>query len=321
MAWSVSRNNLCSTVGEVLYLLKEQLVIAGWTVWGSGDGIGAYGWNPGTLPADVITSGGAVDGGFGNSKAWCRLQDPAGVREVVFRRGSTGDRYIQAWYSAADKFVDSVGDTDDPPTATDQVSWYELSAAVGGILFLNVIPVRVNIFAQSTAEDGVYAFYCLTHVAGTGGINGWIIFEATDSTVGDNGTDGALMQCNSYQYAPSVANLTQATSGMTYGHLLGTFDGEFYEFASLLPNDNNIDLLSQSHPDALGQLPLLTINYMRFAAQSGSKVGWKGQSKWLRWNANNNTIIPDALKQGSNYYMVYFGLAIPGWPDSTPPML
>jgi hypothetical protein len=288
---------------------------------GSGDGIGAYGWNPGTLPADVLSSGAAVANGWGNSLAWCRIQDPAGVREIVFQRGSSGDKYIRAWYSASAKFTGGVPNTSTRPTATDEVIWSEMSTAAGGILFLNVVPVMCNVFVQSTPEDGVYAFYCLCHVAGTGAKGGWIAFEATDSTVGDNGTDGALMQCGPYINEPSAVNMTHAMGASVAGHLMATIDGEFYEVAGLIPNDNNIDIPTTCHPDASNQYPLFTIDYMRFSAQSGTKVGWKGQSKWLRWNPSNAMVIPDLINQGGNYYMVYFGLAIPGWPDSTPPTL
>ena len=76
--------------GEALWLLKDLLVSAGWTVKGSGDGISAFGDG-----VDVLTErvGQGVANAMDNARAWMVLRSP--LIKMPLPGGGTLDRYLE----------------------------------------------------------------------------------------------------------------------------------------------------------------------------------------------------------------------------------
>ncbi len=105
-------NNESCTGPEAVYLLKELLKSAGWTVKASSDGT-TY-----NATSDIILSGSSGASGLANNSAWFRIQDPIAQREFVIQRGTSNPVWRVA-YSASSKFT-SGGSASVLPTATDQ---------------------------------------------------------------------------------------------------------------------------------------------------------------------------------------------------------
>lgn len=84
--------------------------------------VAGSGVHTGTSQAKIFTNTGTGNLGWDNSSAWARLQDPSGVRELLFQHDASGKVKIR--YSRSTKFVsayDGVASYTVPPTAVDEV--------------------------------------------------------------------------------------------------------------------------------------------------------------------------------------------------------
>lgn len=117
MAWSFQLNTFPATGGRALWELKEFLVTQGWDVPRSGSGTGgAYGNDPGTLPADVHSPGGPYTGTLDLANAWFELRQPITAtprRSFMFQTSYTYSTIWAIWYSS-----DGTGFTGGTPNAS-----------------------------------------------------------------------------------------------------------------------------------------------------------------------------------------------------------
>lgn len=101
--------NVAPATGQAaMKVWYKVLLEAGWTRQGSSDGTS-------------FDNTGATDywaGALGNS-SWVRMQDPAGVREIIVQRGTTNLLWREKWSHSA-KFTGGTPSATVPPTATDE---------------------------------------------------------------------------------------------------------------------------------------------------------------------------------------------------------
>lgn len=123
MAWvNTYLNQTPATWGIGWYTLKEMLKACGWTITRSGDGSSAY-----SASGDVITTGAAGVGGFGNTAAWFVAQQPsngvapyAGTRQICVQRSTSPSTQARIKYSVAAGFTGGTPGFNRVPSATDE---------------------------------------------------------------------------------------------------------------------------------------------------------------------------------------------------------
>lgn len=110
-------NQIPNSYGAAMSLLAEMLAAAGWTYRASGDGLAGY-----NATGKVFTGTGTGALGWNNNRAWARLQDPGGKREIVLQHNATGA--LRFKYSAVAKFTGGAPNATTVPSATDErVLW------------------------------------------------------------------------------------------------------------------------------------------------------------------------------------------------------
>jgi hypothetical protein len=110
-------NQRINTYGGALSALVEMLVSAGWSYKASGDGLSGY-----SSTGKIFTGTGAGALGWGNNRAWARVQDPGARREICIQRDATNGTRIKL--SASAKFVGGSPSATVVPSATDErVIW------------------------------------------------------------------------------------------------------------------------------------------------------------------------------------------------------
>ena len=324
MAWITndgvgSTVNLSHTNGaSAVFRLKELLKQAGWTVLMSSDGT-TY-----NASGDQITSAGSGAGGMDNQDAWFRIEDPASLREYVFQRGIA--HYYWLWhYSASDGFTGGSPDATTIPTASDMQGLGRVEVT-SQVMFPTSGSWITHIAAQNAAHNGVYAWWlcCYTTVEKT-----FFACDAIDSTTTDNdndpcvhiGTDDAPTYATMSSTSLS-ANPDSFRSWMRYGEddeewsgitgLYYTANGTLYV---PLPT-NNAFILDPHDSDIAVALP---IHWMRHTS-TANITGYKGASKYFMWDPDGTTYnYTDLVLVGSDYYLVWRDILLPGWPDATPP--
>lgn len=322
MTWSTndgvaSTVNLTHTSGaETIFILKRLLKNEGWTVLSSSDG-STY-----NSSGDQITSSGSGAGGMDNSDAWFRIEDPLSVREYVFQRGTSS--YIWKWiYSASDGFTGGSPDATTIPTATD-----EQGLARTLTTFQTMFPTsgswRAHIAAQDAAHNGVYAWWCCTYGSAE---DLFLCCEAIDSTTTSSdsdpcihyGSDDAPVSGN--LVSTSVASNGDSLRGwMRYNEADEQWSGltacYYYSTDSFWPNPTNDSYSVDPHDTYVKTAP---IHFLRHP-DTATVVGYKGAGYYLRWNPDNTQYdYTDLIQDGSDYWVVFGDLLLPGWPDSTLP--
>lgn len=163
MSFIFSKSIKNSDFGVQLFHLKTTLVLAGWIVKASGDGLSAY-----SSTGDIITTLNSGAGGMSNANAWFRIQMPTinGVtREFTFQRSSAGTFINKYSFSAG--FITG-GSATVTPTSTDQQSINSINN--GNIVFSNIV-------ADNAAPYGFALFNYLYASPGSTNNNGGMIFE------------------------------------------------------------------------------------------------------------------------------------------------
>lgn len=163
---------------EILHVIKSALLAAGWELLASSNGTTyTAGASPDRVP-DVTA--------WNNASAWCRLREPGGVggREYCFMRGSSTISAI--WkYSRATGFVGGSPNATTMPTTGaggDGVVWLASSNTGFGNESLvtttaysqSIIGASptgyVSCVASNTAVNGVYGWWYMHWLAGTGAV-------------------------------------------------------------------------------------------------------------------------------------------------------
>ena len=145
MVFQYSTNNTPVTGGAAIYIALTTLVNAGWTVKSSSDGT-TY-----NSSGNQITSGGTGTGGYGNAKAWFRIQAPAiggKNRELTIQTPNTATSSARIKYSPSAGFTGGSPSATQTPTASDEV------LLCGSALGTDSSPTGTAIFTA----DGSYRF-------------------------------------------------------------------------------------------------------------------------------------------------------------------
>lgn len=155
----------------ILYYRASTQAAAGWTLQSYGTGTaGSYsstgaGWGL----ASIST----------NTRAWYRIQDPAGLREEVIQVqvGSPNWFTARIKYSASAKFTGGSPDAQTTPTAADERVLYgagtDASPTYVAISANSGAVARVHTYAPSSPVNGVYPVYCFAHRNGGTTLDHW----------------------------------------------------------------------------------------------------------------------------------------------------
>ena len=319
MAWVTSYSGT-STVNkgtrqygdEAMYDLKELLKSVGWTVMSSSDGT-TY-----NSSGDQITHSGSGAGGYGNTSAWFRIQDPGALREYVFQRGVDG-RYLKWMYSASAKFTGGSPDATTPPTATDEQGLAR-GVSTSQIMFPTI--QEFHIAAQSTAHNGVYAWWLVgAAVQTTTNMRSIMLCDAMDVNYSSSDNDPCIHVGteDSPTYAVMSASNAGAPDGLMGYMRKGEVDEEweglstcyYYAGTAMYPYAGVINPHN-------GKYPLLHIPVMRHSS-TGTTTGFKGVMKYTRWKPNANIKYPVILAEASESYLVWQDICLPGIPSDITP--
>lgn len=301
-----------------MFHLKELLKSVGWTVVQSSDGTTYNG------SGDQITSADSGSNGMNNNSAWYRIQDPAVLREYVFQRG-TNDASWKGIYSASDKFTATVGNATTVPTANDEQGIFK-AVKTNQTIFSTSAAYRYHIAVQDAAHNGVYAWWMI-------GVNfvdatpetTCIFCDAMDASYGSGDNDPSVHFGNSD--GPIVSTLT-STSVATNGASLrgwmryGEVDEEWAGLTSTYYIAASFNLapyfpLVNPHNDRYVLLPLPMFRH----SSTGSLVGFKGVSRYIRWNPSIYSFsYPAVLSDASDGHLVHGDLAFPGFPSGVTPL-
>jgi len=158
MARVGNQNNIFSTTGSALFAWRSVLVSAGWSSISDSDGT-TY-----NAAGTQITHGGSGANGFANTRAWCRLRDPGGRREITLQNVATGNMNAGSWRF---KMSESAGFVNGSPAATvtpsatadEQVlAGGGTDASPTGINMASTTTLRLHIVAETSGVGGVYPF-------------------------------------------------------------------------------------------------------------------------------------------------------------------
>jgi len=263
-----------ATGAVAIYNLKTLLKAQGWTVQASGD---ASSYN---ASGDLITTGAAGAGGLGNTKAWFRIQDPAGVREYTCQRGANNYQY-RIKYSFAGKFTGGTPGLDQTPTATDEV------VIVGGgsdasPTYATVLHSGDGTYRWQCGADGAspYGFFGVGYPTGGGTDNGHWIYDPLDDTDPAD-ADPYVHYITSYAMIDSTIS---GSSNPPEGFVAAAAPTTWVDFgAAMYTTDAQATIPTNLPTNPItGEDTLFPILYMRRSAVANP--GYKGKSTLMRWS-------------------------------------
>lgn len=179
MAKISSVNNLVGTGAEAIFILKETLKTAGWTVPKSSDGT-TY-----NAIGDEITHEGEGAGGMENNYAWFVIESPNGEHQWCFQKETGGDN--QEWrvkISSLDGFTGGSPSATQVPSATDEQVIHGSgsdAAPVMADLFLTDGAYRFSVIAENAAVGTavpIYPFWAMAVQNTTSNVNTFFGQEA-----------------------------------------------------------------------------------------------------------------------------------------------
>ncbi len=340
------------TWAEAIFLLKEQLKAAGWTVPSSSDGTT---YNP---AGDQITSGGSGAGGLDNASAWFRIQQPAGgvapysgTREWLFQH-SDNPANSTDWVSAYDfaGFTGGAPDAVTSPTGADTNAMLgnpggNGASAVG--LFSGVVPTIQRIRLQIIALDDTkgFSFWFASKEMGNAGpyVDTVIYFDAMVSgsfpygTVGAQDNDPYVMQTKFTSTFPVTDTGGNPENFMVYGSAKGNpiqsykhgLAGAAYASVGALKlyDGGNttlpVDQLFVGYPFNRFNYKIDTIPVEWGVDRSQANPGWKGISTLFEFTMSHSLGCVVAFNQLGDAVLIYqsingTGLVLP-W-DATVPL-
>lgn len=142
MADAYILNVVPTTYGQAFSLFAEMLVSAGWSYKASGDGLSGY-----SATGKIFTGTGTGALGWGNAKAWARMQAPDARREFLLQHSNAANARIK--YSPLAKFTAGSPSAIVTPSATDEKtivgggtdaaptygSWFNSAILTSGVKF------------------------------------------------------------------------------------------------------------------------------------------------------------------------------------------
>jgi len=253
MAKVTDVNNIPATGAEAIFILKELLKSAGWTVPKSSDG-SVY--NSG---GDQISHGGSGAGGMANSSAWFVIREPGGLREWCFQKGSASHLVWRVKVSSHSLFVGGAPDATHTPTATDQ----QILVGAG----TDASPT----FATTFNADGSYAWHVIADNAPIGTAVPSYGFWAFSALTGSNDVYTLIMQ-----EPMMIGTFPELSSGTRAAPVLGDPDPVIYmcmySVDSVVLSGSNI---WQGHPPT-GPQGWYKMNYVGGSFTAFEGFEWRG---------------------------------------------
>jgi hypothetical protein len=294
-----------------MYNLKTLMVSAGWVVKASGDGTSYF------SASDGITTGASGAGGLGNSGAWFRIQDGAGLRELVFQRGSTGNQYWWIKYSASAKFTGGSPAAGTTPTATDGQNVFGSSSS-GTQLFTGAeSSMRFHCMAENAAP---YTWYILAYSTGGSTTKGLLMMDSlqSGSYLSSSGDDDPVIfgvsTTGTDLYNAGATTLWTQSSNATPGSAAGVWGWIKHGLAGSgwvnLAFPRVLDAAICLLPGGLGSNPYngndeVFTPYVARQSGATAPVGWKGVPRLTRWIGTQRALSADTLTVStSNDYIV-----------------
>lgn len=300
-------NFLPATSAEIVFRLKEVMKQAGWVVQSSSDGT-TY-----NATGDQISSSGTGAGGMDNARAWFRIQDPGGTRELTFQLQSGGGLAWRIKYSAQAKFIGGAPSATDTPSATDEVilkgggtdasPTFSAYFATGG---------RFHVVCDSTPVNGGYFVVC---------------FETSTT----NGNIGYFFCLEPISYASAANNDPMIIVTSNGGFAKGQSASAWYGYGGSDPRFGTAYALAYANatsdtlfPGGLTSNPFNNGDDMigiPWGSDTSNPVpiGFLGVGAFLRWKGVNRSY-PDTVSLTSNA-RVYAGDVLVPWPDGVAPVL
>jgi hypothetical protein len=207
-------NQIPTTYAQAHWLWIQMLVGAGWTFKASGDGLSAY-----SSTGSVFSNGAAAGAnGLGQTRAWCRLTDPASVREICFQHDNSGGMRLK--YSANAKFTTG-GSATVTPSATDER--YLRGAASDavpsyGASFLDTgVLTGLTKFQGAAHSSAPYGFWFAGATTPAGQVKTAILMDPVSSAVEDTDPYVWFLGTTTGFYGPGLVDVGRLgnTSGGT----------------------------------------------------------------------------------------------------------
>lgn len=304
VTWSL---NLTPADGSTaIYNIKTAMKSAGWTVPRSGTGTGGT-----TSTSDLITSGAASVGGFGNTGAWFVIAQPSGGRQFMFQNtGTSTDCWIRLSQSAG--FTGGTATT--AATATDVKNILGINSSGTGTaatLFGTDNTYRQNIMADGSSPYGVYSVCWPT---GGGVVNSLFMIDPITSSPSDADpyvymassiisftqifpvSSGAYSANNLFMRTDFTANNGEGQAcgyigSVTTGHYVpisaALYFAGFNVGAQLAVPGNLATNPNTTKDDEFPVIYCRHTNTVGSGATNTAPVGYKGTSTLLKWMATN----------------------------------
>lgn len=237
MAWTVTPNQFPATPGEAIWMLKEALVAAGWSVARSGTGSGGVY----SAAGDAHAPGGPYAGTLDLADAWFELRQPSGAsprRSFLFKLvTANGSDWRIRYSSNGTGFTGGSPSATALPTATDAQALTNDPAGTTSLLY---VPTggsgpgigAVDIIAGDTTEEFSFFFGCRSGIDYNNySFPGYETVICLDVLTQAQGADadpavvGIHFVGDSYQFAlPSSAGLIgEMTASQTAGCMRGWY--------------------------------------------------------------------------------------------------
>lgn len=317
MAILTSKNTTPATGAVAIYNLKQFLKTAGWTVQASGDGLAAYG-----AASDVITTGAAGAGGFGQVKAWFRIRMPGSTREFCIQAGNATTN-IRVKYSVAG-FTGGTPSATNAPTATDEIVIPNLAggtdAAPTGANFIGTIN-KVSYWADNASPYG-WGMVGWSAVSAT--TFGFMLEAMAPGTYNAADTDPYVFQSypNSANFG-AFASFSSSAGNTNYGWLAapGTASSfvaiPFYSYGG---TTYNIPVNAQAPVNPFnGKDDTLPTPFIRDAVVA-APGGYKGTGVYTRLLITNRANLTTLSVSTTADRIVFGGISIPWGTDGVTPI-
>jgi hypothetical protein len=171
-----NQSNTFTTIGGIFFAMRGVLLSAGWTSVADSDGL-TY-----SAAGTQITHSSTGAGGFQNARAWMRLRDPSGRREIVLQNIVIGAlNGTGSWRMKVSEFSRFTGGS---PAATVTPAASDEQVLVGGgsdasptgANWGGAATLRVHIVAENVSIGGVWPFQVECTNPGTATQSGSQIF-------------------------------------------------------------------------------------------------------------------------------------------------
>lgn len=306
MANAYILNSVPTSYSAAHYNMISMLVAAGWTYKSSGDGLSAY-----SSTTTVFSNGSnAGANGFGQTKAWARLQDPAGVREVIWQHDNAGGLRLK--YSPSAKFTGGSPSATVTPSATDEKYLRGASSdavpSFGATWLDTGVPSGLTKFQGYASGSAPYGFWVCGATTPAGATKTGIMLDPVDGAVEDLDPVAWHIGTSTAFRSTGLANISgDNASGGTNAGNWGFMDVAKTAFVQLqgacfvLAEASSNQLITNYSVGAAGTAnnPFNTkgeafpVPYMRLATLANAGV--KGWSRYLRWTLVLRTQFQDTL--------------------------